>query len=1117
MNVKTLITLALSLVLFRIPAAPLLEEHFSYANGNLGASGIGSALWTGGDSASAAITVNSTATLTHSALSGIAGSGVIFSGGTFKKKAAPFAAQTSGTVYCSFLLNVQTAPSTVKAFLYFRTGNSATSSPELGVFLNGNAIGLGKKVSSPAVSTTLNTNTHLIVCRYTFLSGNDQVDLWVDPVSLGDNGNIPAATLTTGTASSSDATQIDYLFLNHAASQTLWIDEVRVGASWADVTPANGVTPPSPALRVDDVSLVAGGLVMRGTNGSANAIYGVLTSTNLALPLEQWTLLATNAFNAGGGFICTNPVSPADPRRFYRLQVGNLPSFPPTAPVIASQPQDRSAAAGDTAAFSVGATGTAPLHYQWYFNTGTPLGNATGASITLTNVQPGDAGGYSVVITNIAGAVTSVVATLTVTNLLAPPAITAQPQNQAVTEGQTAHFSVTVTGTAPLHYQWYFNTNTPLADATNALLTLNSVTTNDAGGYSVVVSNNYGATNSLTASLTVNPPPTNTGPVQILEAEDGTFTGSASTDYSGYTGSGFVDTVNATGSYVEIEFGRQQAGTGMLVVRYAQGKTDNRTASVTLNGVEVVSSLDFPPTGSFSSWQTVSNSIPVAAGRNVLRLTALTSGGLANLDHFEITGAPQYRLAVTLSGRGSVGLSPSNAFGYFNPGTSVTLTAQPLTNAAFLGWSGALSGTNNPETLAVSSNLSVTATFQNAQAFNLYVSPAGNDANPGTIDAPFYSLHTAVAAAFPGDVIYMRGGTYYYTNTVFLAAHNSSNNPVLITAYPGEHPVLSWTSWAPANEDIRGAARGLKVTGSYWHLKGLEICYAPDNGVKCEGHHITFEQCVFHHNGDGGLQIGLNKDTYSSNPDPEHLAAYVYVLNCDAYRNADPATSYENADGFSCKLYAGIGNRFYGCRAWENCDDGWDCYQTEYEIVIENCWAWHNGDPSMWGFSSFNGDGNGFKLGGDNTYCLMLIKNCVALNCQWGTTVGFAFNNNTAPNTLYNCSALNCGRPYKFEQNGNVFKNCLDYNSTRPAPADISGSSTQQNNSWNLGITATAGDFIDFSETNAAAPRQTDGSLPDNGFARLSAGSNLIDRGVDVGLPWCGTAPDLGAYEFCPP
>jgi hypothetical protein len=74
----------------------------------------------------------------------------------------------------------------------------------------------------------------------------------------------------------------------------------------------------------------------------------------------------------------------------------------------------------------------------------------------------------------------------------------------------------------------------------------------------------------------------------------------------------------------------------------------------------------------------------------------------------------------------------------------------------------------------------------------------------------------------------------------------------------------------------------------------------------------------------------------------------------------------------------------------------------------------------------------------------------------------------------------------------------------------------EANNSWNLiTVTASITDFISLDENLAKAPRQADGSLPDNGFARLVAGSDLIDQGVDVGLPYCGAAPDLGAFEYC--
>jgi pectate disaccharide-lyase len=1117
-----LLTFVAGLALLPTSQATLyFEDHFPWSTGNLGTVG-SSGGWSGSNSGVTVTTNSLDATL----LGLLAATGnkvtttTSSSSGTYNQFNSGI---ITGDVYCSFLLRVNSTTGldgTGKVIVgLIRNGSSSSYYVDAWLRLNGANVEIG--LSKLRAGTTWRSapltvgTTYLVVVKYQFVanSNNDGVSLWVNPTALG--GGEPGADVSFSTGSDgNNSTGIGRCYLY--GGMTVDLDELRIGSTWADVAPSGGTTPAAPAGPCfTEVRLLPEAIVLRGTNGTASAAFAVLANADLALPAAQWPSIATNRFDASGRFDCTNPIVAGSAQQFFCLRVGGVVFV--EAPAIVTQPQDRTVTNGQNATFTVAASGTAPLSYQWFRNNSTLVSGGTNATLTLTTVSTNDAGSYSATVSNAAGSATSSNALLTVVvPPPAPPTITAQPQSQTAVEGQTVSFTVAAGGTAPLSYQWYFNTNTPLADQTNTSLTLTGVTTNDAGVYSVLVTNSVGSTPSAFATLTVIPPSTNSATSQVVQAEDGTFTGIVDTSHSGYTGTGFVDTDNAVGAYVEIEFGEQSAGSELLLIRYAHGKTDDRSAELRVNGAVVNAAIAFPPTGSFTTWLTVSNTIPVQTGRNVVRLTALNSAGLVNLDRFEITGAPQFRLKVTLSGRGSVNLSPSDPYGYFNPGTSVTLTAEPYTNASFVGWSGALSGTNNPQTLLVNTNLSVIATFQNEQVFNLYVSPTGNDANPGTIEAPFYSLHTAVAAAFPGDVIYLRGGTYYYTNTVFLAANANSNNPITITAYPGEQPVLDWSLWTPANETIRGGARGLKVTGSYWHLKGFTISYAPDNGVKCEGHHITFEQMTFHHNGDGGLQIGLNKEDYSANPDPDHLAAYVYVLNCDAYRNADPATDYENADGFSCKLYAGRGNRFYGCRAWENCDDGWDCYQTEYEIVIERCWAWHNGDPAQWGFSSFNGDGNGFKLGGDNTYCPMTVLNCVALDCQYGTTVGFAFNNNTAPITLYNCSALNCGRPYKFGEDGNVFKNCLDWNSTRPAPIDITGTSTQVNNSWNLPVTVTAADFVSVSASDAVAPRQADGSLPDNGFARLAAGSDLIDQGVDVGLPYNGTAPDLGAYEYSP-
>jgi hypothetical protein len=172
------------------------------------------------------------------------------------------------------------------------------------------------------------------------------------------------------------------------------------------------------------------------------------------------------------------------------------------APGIASPPQDSTVTVGDTAAFSVTATGDEPLSYRWYFNTNTLLAGQANATLTLTNAQFTNAGGYCVAVSNVAGAVTSTVATLAVV-APAPPAITAQPGSIAAILGESAAWSVTATGTAPLLYQWFFNTNTPLAGQTNSSLALTNVQPGQDGFYSVRITNAIGAVTSALAKLTV--------------------------------------------------------------------------------------------------------------------------------------------------------------------------------------------------------------------------------------------------------------------------------------------------------------------------------------------------------------------------------------------------------------------------------------------------------------------------------------------------------------------------------------------------------------------------------------------------------------------------------------
>jgi hypothetical protein len=148
------------------------------------------------------------------------------------------------------------------------------------------------------------------------------------------------------------------------------------------------------------------------------------------------------------------------------------------------------------------ATGTAPLSYQWRLGGG-PIAGATASSYTRTNVQPADAGNYTVVVTNLAGSTTSSNAVLT---LIVPPAIATQPLGRAVAAGSNVTFSVLASGTAPLSYQWRLGGG-PIAGATASSYTRVNVQPADAGNYTVVVTNLAGSVISSNAVLAVNSAP----------------------------------------------------------------------------------------------------------------------------------------------------------------------------------------------------------------------------------------------------------------------------------------------------------------------------------------------------------------------------------------------------------------------------------------------------------------------------------------------------------------------------------------------------------------------------------------------------------------------------------
>ena len=173
------------------------------------------------------------------------------------------------------------------------------------------------------------------------------------------------------------------------------------------------------------------------------------------------------------------------------------------SPTITVQPADMTVQAGQSASFTVTATGTQPLSYQWRKN-GSAITGAGAASYTTPPATSADNGAtFSVLVSNRVGQVISRAALLKVTVASSAPSITTQPADQTVTSGQTATFTVVATGTAPLTYQWS-RSGAPIGGATAASYTTGALTTADSGStFSVVVSNSIGKATSRNAVLTV--------------------------------------------------------------------------------------------------------------------------------------------------------------------------------------------------------------------------------------------------------------------------------------------------------------------------------------------------------------------------------------------------------------------------------------------------------------------------------------------------------------------------------------------------------------------------------------------------------------------------------------
>jgi hypothetical protein len=321
-------------------------------------------------------------------------------------------------------------------------------------------------------------------------------------------------------------------------------------------------------------------------------------------------------------------------------------------PSILVQPQGQSVDVGVAVQFSVTATGSTPLFYQWRFESNAQPG-ATNPVFNLANVQRTSQGNYSVVVSNSVGSVTSAVAFLSVGF---PPTITLQPQSQTVFQGSNVTFSVLATSATPLSYQWFIGV-VPFPGATNASLVISNVQPAYAGSYNVVVSNAGGSITSQVATLNVIVP-------AMIAAQPQNRTAIA--------GSTVAFTVSVLGQppfFYQWRF--------------------NQTNIAGENG----------------STLTITNVQRNHAGSYDVVVTNVTSVLTSSNAVLDV----RYSLATSIAGRGNILRNPD--LSTYLPGSVALLTAVPTPGFDLLNWSGAASGNAYEITLLMDTNKSVVANF----------------------------------------------------------------------------------------------------------------------------------------------------------------------------------------------------------------------------------------------------------------------------------------------------------------------------------------------------------------------------------------------------------------------
>ncbi|MDB5106240.1 MAG: hypothetical protein JWP91_3929 [Fibrobacteres bacterium] len=516
---------------------------------------------------------------------------------------------------------------------------------------------------------------------------------------------------------------------------------------------AGTVTSANAALTVNTAPSITTQPANQTVTAGQTATFSVVASGSATLTY-QWRKAGVNIAGATAATYTTPATVTGDNGSLYSVVVtngfGNVTSANATltvnaggiAPAITTQPANQSVTVGQTATFSVVATGTATLTYQWR-KAGVNIAGATAASyITPATVIGDNNAAFSVVVTNGFGTATSNNAILTVNAAATAPAITGQPAGQTVVLGQTATFTVTATGTAPLTYQWRKG-GVNIAGATSAsYITPATVGTDDGALFSVVVSNSAGTATSNNATLTVASPPgitsqpanqTVTAPATATFSV--TATGTATLTYQWRKGGAIIAGATAA-SYTTPPTTAADNGTVFsVVIANAAGNLTSGNATLTVNYLPIITAQ--PQSQTVSSGQPAT--FTVAANANPTATYQWKRNG-AN-----ISGATtaNYTLAAAASADNGVSFSVTvtNSVGPTNSsGAVLTVGAKPTSQTVNL--SGELfDNANNPIGAGTAVNRDVTV--------NLYAAVTGGSA-----------LYTETFLAANGQAVSVQDGLF---------------------------------------------------------------------------------------------------------------------------------------------------------------------------------------------------------------------------------------------------------------------------------------------------------------------------------------------------------------------